>query len=61
MSATAAAQAAPLPPRKTWARKAQSTIGVEKISSCANRASFSAKARSMVSPVRTSANGRPGC
>src|SRR3972149_2536384 len=32
MSATAAAHAAPLPSRKTWARNAQSTIGVEEIS-----------------------------
>src|SRR3989304_3694329 len=61
MSATAAAHAAPLPSRKTWARNAQSTIGVEKISFWPNNASFWAKVRSMASAVSTSANGRPGC
>ena len=43
MSATAAAQAAPLPSRSTWARNAHSTIGVEKMSSWPNRALFFAE------------------
>ena len=60
MSATAAEQATPLPSRSICARKAHSTISVEKMSSCPKSASSSRKTRWIDAASNTEAKGRPG-